>query len=35
MKHIVLSILVVVAMTACATKKPCPPCGKTTVCAVK
>ena len=35
MKHIVLSILVVVAMTACATKKPCPPCGKTAVCTVK
>lgn len=35
MKNIILSIIVVVALTACATKKTCQPCGKTTVCAVK
>lgn len=35
MKHIILLILVVVALTACASKKPCSPCGKTTVCTVK
>lgn len=35
MKHIILSILVVVSLAACASKKPCQPCGKTTVCAVK
>ena len=35
MKHIILSIIVVIAFTACVSKKPCKPCGKTTVCAVK
>ena len=35
MKHIILSILVVVTLTACASKKQCPPCGKTTVCTIK
>ncbi len=35
MKNIILSIVVVVALTACASKKPCQPCGKTTVTAVK
>lgn len=35
MKYIILSMIVVVAMTACASKKTCQPCGKTTVCTVK
>ena len=35
MKNIILSMVVVVALTACASKKPCQPCGKTTVAAVK
>ncbi len=35
MKYIILSLVAMVGLTACASKKECKPCGKTTVAAVK
>ena len=35
MKYIILLVIAVVGLTACASKKSCKPCGKTTVSVVK
>lgn len=35
MKYIIISIVAMVGLSACASKKECKPCGKTTVSVVK
>ena len=35
MKYIILLLIATVGLTACASKKECNPCGKTSVCVVK